>query len=63
MSITEKDAQEQERRQRAEKRRTRGFNDSYVVGRVCSASDCTTVLSKYNEGPNCWKHSDPTPSR
>jgi hypothetical protein len=63
MSATSHDAQEQERRLRAEKRRTKGFLDSYVGGRVCSAHGCATVLSRYNAGPGCWKHSDATPRR
>ena len=65
MSATNQDAQqsELERRQRAEKRRTKGFLDSHGGGRVCAERGCATVLSRYNEGPGCWQHSDATPSR
>ena len=38
------------------RREGRGFVDSFGAGRVCSASGCETVLSKYNDDTVCWAH-------
>jgi hypothetical protein len=40
-----------------EKRRTgNGHVDSYGDDRVCDASGCATVLSRYNGRTLCWRH-------
>ena len=36
--------------------RTAGHIKEFGGGRVCSASDCPTVLSRYNKDPLCWVH-------
>jgi hypothetical protein len=47
-----------------EKRRTgRGHIDSYGQDRICVAPGCTTILSRYNERPWCWRHSSATDGR
>ena len=39
------------------RRRTgRGHIDSYGMGRVCEAPECTTELSRYNSSGACWLH-------
>ena len=38
------------------RREGRGFVDSYGQGRMCLASGCGTVLSRYNDDDVCWAH-------
>jgi hypothetical protein len=45
------------------KRRTgKGHVDSYGDDRICSATDCSTILSRYNGRGVCWRHAPRTPS-
>ena len=40
------------------RRRTRGHIRSYGAERECAAEGCTTVLSRYNAGTVCWRHTE-----
>jgi len=41
-----------------QRRRTRGHVASFGGGRVCSAADCDTQLSRYNDSETCSVHED-----
>ena len=40
------------------RREGRGFITSFGKDRACSAPDCTTVLSRYNDATRCFIHDD-----
>ena len=47
-----------------ERVRSRGHIRSFPGGRTCGASECQTVLSRYNDAVVCWLHtSDGAPRR
>jgi len=41
-----------------QRRRTRGHVASFGGGRVCTAADCDTQLSRYNDTEKCSVHED-----
>ncbi|HYH27742.1 MAG TPA: hypothetical protein VEA19_03075 [Actinomycetota bacterium] len=39
---------------------SRSSSKKAAAGRLCSAPDCSTILSTYNSSEACWVHATPT---